>query len=526
MNKKLNILLIEDDDVDAEAIERSLRKTCQRCMQHQIMQCNTCIAIQGFLIERATTLNEGLQLLEKAVFDVLILDLGLPDIDGVNAEKSVRAIRVLKPLVTIIVLTGQTELSVALASLREGAQDYLVKGEFTANELQRCIRYSIERHRLKLELERTAHQLAQKSSVLQSVIDHMGDGVVVVDKRGKPTLLNPAAYQLLDVSWMEKPTSEWENIKLASRKMQHLSGELDGSPFRDALSGKFIDQEEYKISSEKHPDGKYLSVTVRPISDIRSNVDGCVAVMHDITKRRKTEKLKDEFVSVISHELRTPLTSINGSLGLVLGGVVGDMSDGVRDMLHVAERNSNRLIGLINDLLDIQKLEAGQFTLSLASVNTTEMIEKALESNNGYAKKHNVRLAFDTKTDEPLFVHGDEGRLLQVMANLLSNAIKHSPEGEVVSVTLERHADDAVKISVIDRGPGIPEDFHDAIFEKFTQADASISRKKQGTGLGLSICRSIISLHGGDIGFKTGNKEGTTFYFVLPIHTLQGALEL
>lgn len=524
MSNCLNILLIEDDEVDTELIERFLTQACLECKCREGGDCEGCLAQNGYCVYKSSSLNEGMSLIVGNNIDVLLLDLGLPDVSGNQGLKKLRS---LYPMIPVIVLTGLKETKIALASLREGAQDFLIKGEFNGRELQRCIHYAIERNLLKIKLEMTANELAHKSSILQSVIDYMGDGVMVVDSNGMPTMLNPAANQLLDVNWMETPPGEWASVKPLNKRQKRSKVDQYGFPFSAALAGEVVDQEEYLVMTDKHPEGKYVSVTIRSIADESSDIEGCVAVMHDITKRRKIEQMKDEFISVVSHELRTPLTSISGSLGLVLGGVSGEMSTGVREMLEVAERNSSRLIRLINDLLDIQKLESGNITLSTGVLNLQDLIRASLEANDGYAKKHNVRLSLVDKTLGDVFIQGDEDRLLQVMANLLSNAIKYSPEDETVTVTVNHNEKDGIIVLVSDKGPGIPDEFRDVIFDKFTQADSSTFRQKEGTGLGLSICKSILSLHGGDINFTTSPEQGTTFFFTLQaLKGMESSVEL
>lgn len=235
----------------------------------------------------------------------------------------------------------------------------------------------------------------------------------------------------------------------------------------------------------------------------------------DITRLKEAARLKDEFISVVSHELRTPLTSINGSLGLLTGGVAGSLPTTARSMLEVAHRNSRRLVHLINDLLDVQKIEAGQLTINPQPCSLNDLLHQALEANQMYGTRLGVR--FELKNGTPdVSLRVDPERFQQVMANLLSNAAKFSPEGRVVDVGAARPAPDQVRVYVRDRGKGIPEAFRDRIFQPFAQADSSNTRRKGGTGLGLNITRSIIQLHGGRIDFESVPGEGTTFFFDLP----------
>ncbi len=235
----------------------------------------------------------------------------------------------------------------------------------------------------------------------------------------------------------------------------------------------------------------------------------------DITALKKVERLKDEFISIVSHELRTPLTSISGSLGLVAGGVAGPLPEPARNMVEIARRNADRLVRLINDLLDVQKIEAGKLTLHRQPLDLGELVRQSLDVNRPYAERFGVTFVFEGPRD-PLPVRGDNDRLHQVMTNLLSNAAKFSPRGAEVRVSVDRVGENA-RVAVTDRGPGIPAAFRDKIFGKFEQADASVRRKQEGTGLGLNITKSIVDMHGGHIGFETEEGQGTTFFFELPL---------
>jgi len=239
-----------------------------------------------------------------------------------------------------------------------------------------------------------------------------------------------------------------------------------------------------------------------------------VGTITDIGERKRVERIKTEFVSTVSHELRTPLTSIHGSLGLVLGGAVGDVPAPAGDLLRIAESNSERLIGLVNDILDIEKIESGRMEFRMEVVDLNALAEQVVTANRGYADRLGVTVNVVTGAD-PAEVLGDPIRLAQVVTNLLSNAAKFSPEGETVEVAV-RQRNGALRVEVTDRGPGIPEGFRDRVFDRFTQADSSDTRRVGGTGLGLSICRAIIDAHGGTIGFDSDPGTQTRFHFELP----------
>ncbi len=234
----------------------------------------------------------------------------------------------------------------------------------------------------------------------------------------------------------------------------------------------------------------------------------------DISTRKEIERMKNEFISVVSHELRTPLSSIVGSLGLLVR--TSDLREDIQTLIRVARANPPRLVRLITDILDVQKLDADTLQIQLEPVELGTLLDTAIQANQGYADQYGVSLVL-TQTQGSAWVDANFDRLMQVMANLLSNAAKFSPRGARVEVRLQR-MNGAFRVSVIDPGPGIPEEFKPRVFDRFAQADSSTSRQRGGTGLGLAICKMIIDKLGGKIDFDSTPGLGTTFYFDLPPH--------
>jgi PAS domain S-box-containing protein len=238
------------------------------------------------------------------------------------------------------------------------------------------------------------------------------------------------------------------------------------------------------------------------------------AAVRDISLRKQMERLKDEFVSTVSHELRTPLTSISGSLGLLVGQWAGKLPESAARLLTIAHTNSQRLVRLINDILDIEKIEFGRVVFKLGRIDVVTLVEQVIEGNRGFAEGYDVRVRLETASDDAE-VNADPDRLAQVITNLLSNAIKFSPVDGEVLVTIQKHGD-AVRISVRDHGGGIPTDFKRRIFQKFAQADATSTRQKGGTGLGLSIAKQIVERLDGKMSFDDAPGGGTIFHVELP----------
>jgi signal transduction histidine kinase len=255
-----------------------------------------------------------------------------------------------------------------------------------------------------------------------------------------------------------------------------------------------------------------IEISVTQMSVDTRQLHTCI--IRDITERKKVEKLKNEFVSLVSHELRTPLTSIIGSLGLVAGGATGAISENSKSMIEIAYRNSERLLNLINDILDIDKLESGKMRFNCRALEIMPLIEQALESNAGYAGKYHVKFTINHSLPKTM-VCVDSDRFIQVMSNLISNAAKYSPTAGTVEISVKHH-ENLIRISVIDYGSGIPDAFRDKVFQKFSQADSSDTRQKGGTGLGLNITKAMVEKMGGKISFESKIETGTRFHVDLP----------
>lgn len=234
-----------------------------------------------------------------------------------------------------------------------------------------------------------------------------------------------------------------------------------------------------------------------------------------VEEAQVANQVKSRFMSNISHELRTPLTSIRGSLGLLAAGVTDASPDKTRELIDIAKNNTERLFGLVNDLLDIDKIAAGGFRLEMQTFPLMPFLDEAVSLNAGYARQYNVEFRIRNRLDDVTIV-GDRERLMQVMNNLLSNAAKFTRERDVIEIRVERRPD-RVRISILDHGPGIPAEAGQRVFDRFVQLDSSMTRKRGGSGLGLNIAREIVEQHGGEIGVDTTVERGTCVYFDMPL---------
>jgi PAS domain S-box-containing protein len=364
--------------------------------------------------------------------------------------------------------------------------------------------------------EAAEESLRRSEALHRSVIEAMAEGLVVHDATGAIVASNAAAERLLGVTadQIAGRTSmdpRWRAVR------------PDGTPFPGGahpaevtrLSGEAVRDAPMGVH---HPDGtlRWLSVNAEPLlvhgPHTERRLTGVVCTFSDITHRVQVDRLKSEFVSIVSHELRTPLTSIRGALGLLASGVVAELPPEPQRILDVAVANTDRLVRLINDILDIERIESGQVSLAMRFSTAEDLITQSTEVMQAMADRAGVRL--DTRPC-PSRLWVDPDRIIQTLTNLISNAVKFSTPGSVVTVT-GRDDGDEVLIEVTDEGRGIPEDKLDTIFERFQQVDASDSRDKGGTGLGLAICKSIVEQHGGRISVSSCPGAGSTFTVRLP----------
>ena len=308
-----------------------------------------------------------------------------------------------------------------------------------------------------------------------------------------------------------------------------------------ALAGELVTYE----SELTLKDGRCHSVTVTYIphvetmGDIPPQVRGFFALTTDISDRKAIERMKDEFIAVVSHELRTPLTSIHGSLKLMATGRLGHLSEEGQQMLEVADENTDRLVRLVNNVLDLQRIESGEVTMDAQVCDAADLIEQAVEAIQAIAQQHDIDLQTESDT---LSIWADPDYIVQTLTNLISNAIKFSTPGNVIRLSVQTTFEPILpsKLSsfplphnrilptmalfcVQDQGQGIPSDKLNSIFERFQQVDSSDSRKKGGTGLGLAICRKIIEQHGGQIWVESQIGVGSRFYFTVPLYSAKAA---
>ena len=368
----------------------------------------------------------------------------------------------------------------------------------------RTVALSVINDLLQLEIDqrKQSEQILRESEARhRALLDALPDAMITISRDGTVREYKAPRDSILPQKpdrFPHQPIAEVLPIGFAGLVMEHVDKTLQTG-----------ERQVFDFQLPIREEGHDIEVRI-----VVSGEDEALCILRDITERKNAERLKIEFLSVVSHELRTPLTSISGSLALMAAGVTGVLPDQAQAMIEIAHRNSERLVRLINDLLDLQKIESGTMPLHPEPLEVLPLVEQVMEANYAYGSRYGVTFALDEDGPD-LWVHADADRLMQVLTNLLSNAAKFSSAESAVNVAVVRH-NESVRVSVADHGPGIPEEYQDLIFEKFAQVDASSSRQKEGTGLGLSISKAIIEMHGGRIGFDTVPDRGTTFYFDLP----------
>ena len=343
----------------------------------------------------------------------------------------------------------------------------------------------------------------------RAMFDGAVDGMLYLDGSGRILRLNPSIVRMF--GYPEGDLLGKHNMFLMaddysleqSERWLASVGEagVDGAGRRQEFTGL-------------RADGSTFETEVA-ISQVGGDADWrYVAAIRDISHRKQAERMKSEFVSTVSHELRTPLTSIGGSLGLLAAGAVGSLDEKAARLVNIARNNCERLIRLINDILDIEKIESGKMDFDMRSLTLGPLIDRTVQANRQFAEDHHVDIEIELPP-WPQCIRGDPDRLEQLLTNLVSNAVKHSPAHDTVTVRTRQHGS-TFRVEVLDRGKGVPQEFRDRIFSRFAMADGSDTRTRGGTGLGLAIVREIAERHHGHAGFEDREGGGSIFFVALP----------
>ena len=358
----------------------------------------------------------------------------------------------------------------------------------------------------------TEISIARLHRKTELILKSAADGLFGMDIHGVSTFVNPAAAHILG----------YEPDELLGKQMHRIihSRHEDGTDYNwsDCLASQTLQDGAGRSATGVFwtKSGKSVPVdfTVTAMMEENGEVTGAVMTFRDISQRRVVDRMKDEFVSTVSHELRTPLTSIRGALGLLVSGRLGALPEKAARLLEIASTNTDRLVRLINDILDIERMESGKVTLAKVPTDAAELVRQATDVMSHLAEQAGITIAVGDAGPAPLIA--DPDRIVQTLTNLIGNAVKFSPPQSTIHVSTEV-TDGAVVFRVSDQGRGIPPEKLEAVFERFKQVDASDSREKGGSGLGLAICRSMIRQHGGDISVQSRVGIGSEFSFTIPV---------
>ncbi|MDX6459246.1 MAG: two-component system, OmpR family, sensor histidine kinase VicK, partial [Acidobacteriaceae bacterium] len=346
----------------------------------------------------------------------------------------------------------------------------------------------------------------------ESILDSVGDGIWGMDMEGRLTFINRSGAEMLGYSPQE----------LLGQNMHALihHSRADGTPYpveESPIFGSVQRETPLHVDDDVfwRKDGKSLPVEYVACPLVESGqVDGIVVAFTDVTERRRLDRMKDEFIATVSHELRTPLTSLRAALGLVASGALEKRPEKVRPMLDIALANCDRLVRLVNDIVDFERIGNGSLPLHKSEWNAIDLLRRAMDPERSSAARAGLTFRIDA---QPVDVWADGDRILQVLGNLIRNAIKFSEKGGEIRLAARASSDQEVTFEVQDQGAGIPPEKLDLIFDRFQQADASDSRMQGGTGMGLALCRGIVNQHGGRIWVQSNPGRGSTFYFTVDL---------
>jgi PAS domain S-box-containing protein len=487
----LRVLLIEDHPGDARLIRALLAE----------------VPGLGWQLMHVDRLATALPLLAAGAVDVVLLDLSLPDAHGLATVERVQAAA---PDTPIVVLTGLDDEATGLRAVQAGAQDYLIKSQVSGELLARAVRYARERRQL-LARERAARADAERLAAERAaILGQIADGVLIADRAGRITFINAAGRRLHGL----------DDLATDGTATYTLLG-LDGAPlpcseqplWRAACRGETVRDAEFVI---RRGDGSEVVVrgSAAPVLAEDGTRLGAVLTLHDITARRALEREKDEFLSAVSHDLRTPVAAIKASVEVMLAHAPHDLPPALRRLLVNIDQAADRMATLVNDLLDLARLQAGRLQLRPELTDLRQLAERAAAAIEPLAQQRGQQVCVELPA-MPVWACIDPARLERALLNLLTNAHQYGRPGGRIGLRLEPCGSHA-RLAVSDDGPGIPPEQQERIFERFYRADSEQARRTGGAGLGLPIARAIAELHGGRLWVESAPGAGSTFVLLVP----------
>ncbi len=492
MSNSFNILVIDDEQIMRDGSSRILSK-------------------DGWGVITAENGQSGLEVIRRRSkeIDVILLDLMMPGMNGMEVLEHIRAI---DPNLLVIVITGYATVESAVEAMKRGAYDFIPK-PFTPDQLRIVVRRALEKRNLQKEAEflrrereKSLRDIATEKSKMKTIINCMGDGVLVCDRDGCIVLTNPAASRMLKVS----------ESSLLGRFLHQCN--LDAQLSKTITESLTTQDRGYASVSQELSIGDsgevFLRAHTAPVRNDLGETIGSVTVLQDISHLKELDKMKSEFIAMVAHELRAPLAAVEQQLTVILNRMAGDVSEKQERLLSRAKERTRGLLGLIKDLLDLSKIEAGRMVQYKETLTLQEIVQKVVDLMRVEAENKKIDLQFlPPSTNPPLLA--DRTSMEGIFTNLISNAIKYTPEGGKVWVTLSEEGD-FVKATVSDTGIGIKKEDLPRIFDKFYRVKTVETRQIIGTGLGLSIVKSIVEAHHGSISVESEEGGGSTFTVLLP----------
>lgn len=479
---------------------------------------------QGYKVRKAISGEMALETVRSQTPDLILLDIKMPQMNGYEVCSTLKSVAEVREI-PVIFLSALDDVTDKAKAFKVGGADYITK-PFQAEEVLLRVKHQLtirqqqqqlieqnhqlqremqERQRSETALRQTGEALRDSEERFRSAFDHASTGMALIGLDECWLKVNSALSDMLGYSEVELLTTPSWRLIHPEDVEQHQSCLL-----------QLLASENRRCQVELRylckPGGViWMLRGTSLVRDSQGKPLYYVAQFHDITERRAIDQIKNEFISIVSHELRTPLTAIRGSLGLLATGIYDSKPEKARRMLEIALTDSERLVRLVNDILDLERLDSGQVALEKTVCDAAQLMQQAVETLQPIANQAAITLRVIPVSAQ---VWAAPDAIIQTLTNLLSNAIKFSPANSTITLKAQPQLD-GVLFQVQDQGRGIPADKLQAIFGRFQQVDVSDSRQKGGTGLGLAICQSIIQQHNGRIWAESTLGEGSTFYFTL-----------
>jgi len=487
MEEPIMILVVDD--------EKPIREGCRRVLDGK-----------GYIVTTAENGQTALDTLAGEPVDIILLDLKMPVLGG---EEVLEITGREYPDIPVIIITGHGTVDTAVECMKKGAYDFITKpfqiDQFLLTVSRAAEKRKLEQKARKFEEEniQNLYDLNLEKSRLRTIINCMANGVMVTNRNLEVVLNNPALMRLLEISSEIKnpaPVSSITNEKTLIKTLEQFqSGEASA---------------EASISQEINAGKNTLRAITAPALGPDKSVVGTVTVLEDITAFKQLDQMKSDFVNMVAHELRSPLVAIRQLNSVLLEGLAGPLQEKQQEFINKGVRKIDALLDLINDLLDVAKIEAGKYVQHQVPTDIGRIIEDMVGLMEERAKKQGISLAYSCRDLKP--VQADPKNMEEIFNNLISNAINYSPGGGKVTVTAEGKGE-YMEIKVEDAGVGISPEELPKIFDKFYRVKHPETREVTGTGLGLAIVRGVVEAHNGTIDVESVPDKGTTFRILLPV---------